>query len=63
MLSEGNVLFTLIGFMGMYLLLGLVYVILVTFEALRGPDAREEGAKEVEELTDADQLAFGEGGE
>jgi cytochrome d ubiquinol oxidase subunit I len=62
-LSDGNVLFTLIGFVGMYVLLGLVYVILVVFEALRGPDTREEGAKEAEELTDADQLAFGEGGE
>ena len=35
--SAGNVLFTLIGFAGMYLLLGLLYVVLVIFEALRGP--------------------------
>lgn len=35
--SSGNVLFTLLGFMGMYLLLGLLYVILMTFEGLRGP--------------------------
>jgi len=31
------VLFTLIGFAGMYLLLGLLYVVLVVTEALRGP--------------------------
>ncbi len=37
LLSSGNVLFTLLGFMGMYLLLGLLYVMLVVFEALRGP--------------------------
>jgi cytochrome d ubiquinol oxidase subunit I len=43
-LSTGNVLFTLLGFAGMYLLLGLLYVLLVVFEALRGPAAREEEA-------------------
>jgi len=36
-LSAGNILFTLIGFAGMYLLLGLLYVVLVMTEALRGP--------------------------
>src|SRR5438270_1362484 len=35
-LSSGNILFTLLGFAGMYLLLGLLYVILVIQEALRG---------------------------
>ncbi len=35
--SAGNVQFTLIGFAGMYLLLGLLYVVLVVFEATRGP--------------------------
>lgn len=40
--SAGNVLFTLLGFGGMYLLLGLVYVFLVVFEALAGPSAHEE---------------------
>lgn len=43
-LSSGNVLFTLIGFAGMYLLLGLLYVILITFEGLRGPQAEKEEA-------------------
>jgi cytochrome d ubiquinol oxidase subunit I len=54
-LSSGNVLFTLIGFIGMYVLLGLFYVVLVVYEALRGPVQPEEGPQEVEGLTD--QLA------
>jgi cytochrome bd ubiquinol oxidase subunit I len=54
-LSAGNVLFTLIGFAGMYLLLGLFYVILIVFEALRGPVVAEEKPQEAEGLTD--QLA------
>jgi cytochrome bd ubiquinol oxidase subunit I len=39
LLSTGNIIFTLLGFAGIYLLLGLLYVILVVFEALRGPTA------------------------
>src|SRR5258706_14515750 len=35
--SAGNVLFTLIGFAGMYLLLGLLYIVLIVYEALQGP--------------------------
>jgi cytochrome bd ubiquinol oxidase subunit I len=54
-LSSGNVLFTLIGFAGMYLLLGLFYVMLVVYEALRGPVPTKEHPQEVEGLTD--QLA------
>ncbi|GAC1518742.1 MAG: hypothetical protein NVS3B14_21070 [Ktedonobacteraceae bacterium] len=45
LLSTGNILFTLLGFAGIYLLLGLLYVLLVTFEALRGPAVLEGGAK------------------
>jgi len=41
-LSDGNVLFTLIGFAGMYLLLGLLYVILIVYEAIRGPATEEK---------------------
>lgn len=37
MLSSGNVLFTLLGFMGIYLLLGLLFVVLMVYEGLRGP--------------------------
>ncbi len=40
--SSGNVLFTLIGFAGMYLLLALLYVLLVVTEALRGPVREDE---------------------
>lgn len=50
--SSGNVLFTLIGFAGMYLLLGLFYVVLMVFEALRGPVEAEEGPQEAEGLID-----------
>ncbi len=42
LLSAGNILFTLLGFGGMYLLLGLLYVLLLTFEALRGPASRAD---------------------
>jgi len=48
-LSAGNVLFTLLGFAGMYLLLGLLYVVLVLFEALRGPDPQVERAENDDE--------------
>ncbi|MBO0777401.1 MAG: cytochrome ubiquinol oxidase subunit I [Ktedonobacteraceae bacterium] len=44
--SSGNVLFTLLGFMGMYLLLGLLYVIMMVGEALRGPTASEKKQQE-----------------
>ena len=44
LLSAGNIIFTLLGFMGIYLLLGLLYVLLMTFEALRGPAASEAEA-------------------
>jgi cytochrome d ubiquinol oxidase subunit I len=42
-LSSGNVLFTLLGFMGIYLLLGLLYVVLIVYDGLRGPGAHEPG--------------------
>ncbi|MGH2411158.1 MAG: cytochrome ubiquinol oxidase subunit I, partial [Chloroflexota bacterium] len=41
MVSAGNVLFTLMGFAGIYLMLGLLYVVLVVQEATRGPHAAE----------------------
>jgi cytochrome d ubiquinol oxidase subunit I len=37
--SAGNALFTLIGFMGMYFVLGLLFIFLVLREIERGPDA------------------------
>jgi cytochrome bd ubiquinol oxidase subunit I len=45
-LSDGNVIFTLIGFAGMYLLLGLLYVVLIVHEALRGPISEEKAPLE-----------------
>jgi len=45
-ISAGNVLFTLIGFAGMYVLLGLLYVILVVFEAIRGPMSEGKAPQE-----------------
>jgi cytochrome bd-type quinol oxidase subunit 1 len=51
-LSDGNILFTLLGFAGMYLLLGLLYVFLVIQEALGGPEPAVE-----EKTTYEQQLA------
>ncbi|MCL4508145.1 MAG: cytochrome ubiquinol oxidase subunit I [Chloroflexi bacterium] len=47
--SSGNVLFTLIGFAGLYLILGLLYVILVVVEALKGPHIEAEPTSEMAE--------------
>lgn len=41
--SSGNVLFTLIGFAGLYLLLGTLYLLLVLREIQRGPEGAEQG--------------------
>jgi cytochrome d ubiquinol oxidase subunit I len=54
-LSAGNVLFTLLGFAGMYLLLGLLYVVLVLYEALRGPEPKAQSADDEGE---DDELAY-----
>ena len=51
--SSGNILFTLLGFAGLYLLLALLYVVLVVTEALRGPTHEESaihGTSEAELL-------------
>ena len=52
--SAGNVLFTLIGFGGMYLLLLLLYVVLIVNEAFRGPaeEKPEESMQVAEGITD-----------
>jgi cytochrome d ubiquinol oxidase subunit I len=39
LVSSGNVLFTLIGFMGMYLIMGLLYIVLMVREVAHGPEA------------------------
>ena len=45
LLSSGNVLFTLLGFMGIYLLLGLLYVVLIVYDGLRGPTVYQQAAE------------------
>jgi cytochrome d ubiquinol oxidase subunit I len=63
-LSDGNVLFTLLGFMGMYLLLGIIYVLLMTFEAITGPTAHEQKPEVIQEVEGlSDQFAGESGGE
>ncbi|MGH9797803.1 MAG: cytochrome ubiquinol oxidase subunit I [Candidatus Polarisedimenticolia bacterium] len=42
--SAGNVLFTLIGFMGMYAVLSILFLFLVTREIERGPEPAPRGA-------------------
>ncbi|MGA7669543.1 MAG: cytochrome ubiquinol oxidase subunit I [Nitrolancea sp.] len=39
--SSGNVLFTLIGFAGMYLIMGLLYVVLIVQDVAHGPESSE----------------------
>jgi cytochrome d ubiquinol oxidase subunit I len=38
MVSAGNGLFTLLGFMGMYLLLGVLFIVLISREIAVGPE-------------------------
>jgi len=40
--SSGNVLFTLIGFTGLYMIMGLLYFVLMIREVAHGPEAEEE---------------------
>ena len=49
LVSSGSVLFTLIGFAGMYLIMGLLYFILMVREVAHGPEA--ETLPEGETLT------------
>ena len=51
LVSSGSVLFTLIGFMGMYLIMGLLYVIIMVREVAHGPDQEEETLEATEGLT------------
>jgi cytochrome d ubiquinol oxidase subunit I len=39
--SSGSVLFTLIGFAGMYLIMGLLYIVLMVREVDHGPETLE----------------------
>jgi cytochrome bd ubiquinol oxidase subunit I len=51
LVSSGSVLFTLIGFMGMYLIMGLLYVLIMVREVNHGPDHEEETLEAAESLT------------
>ena len=48
MVSSGSVFFTLIGFMGMYLIMGLLYVLLMAREVAHGPEAEADLGSEGE---------------
>ncbi len=56
LVSSGNVLFTLIGFAGMYLIMGLLYILLMVREVDHGPQT------EAETLESPEGLAGQEGG-
>ena len=51
LVSSGNVLFTLIGFAGMYLIMGLLYFVLMVREVGHGPEPEGEQGPEGESLT------------
>ena len=51
LLSSGSVLFTLIGFAGMYLIMGLLYIVLMVREVDHGPEAESETLESPEGLT------------
>jgi cytochrome d ubiquinol oxidase subunit I len=51
LISSGNVLFTLIGFAGMYLVMGLLYILLMVREITHGPEAEEETLENTESVT------------
>jgi len=42
LVSSGNVLFTLIGFAGMYMVMGLLYILLMVREVAHGPEAESD---------------------
>lgn len=54
--SSGNIVFTLLGFAGMYLLLGLLYVVLIVHEALQGPAPQPAVAPQTAEAVADDLL-------
>jgi cytochrome d ubiquinol oxidase subunit I len=51
LISSGSVLFTLIGFAGMYLIMGLLYIVLMVREVQHGPEAEAETLESPEGLT------------
>jgi cytochrome d ubiquinol oxidase subunit I len=51
LLSSGNVLFTLIGFAGIYLVMGLLYIVLMVREVAHGPEAEGQTLENTEGVT------------
>ena len=51
LVSSGSVLFTLIGFAGIYLIMGLLYIVLMVREVDHGPEAESEMLESPESLT------------
>ena len=51
LVSSGSVLFTLIGFAGMYLIMGLLYIVLMVREVGHGPEGGEDVLESPESLT------------
>ncbi len=51
LLSSGSVLFTIIGFAGMYLVMGLLYIVLMVREIGHGPEAEQETLENTESMT------------
>jgi cytochrome bd ubiquinol oxidase subunit I len=51
LISSGSVLFTLIGFAGMYLVMGLLYILLMVREVAHGPEAEGETLEHTESVT------------
>jgi len=56
--SEGNGLFSLLGFMGLYMMLGILFLFLVTREIAHGPQALEPGSESAKTATN--QLPVGQ---
>lgn len=50
-ISSGNVLFTLIGFAGMYMIMGLLYFVLMVREVAHGPEAESDEPQLTEDQT------------
>jgi cytochrome d ubiquinol oxidase subunit I len=51
LVSSGSVLFTLIGFAGVYLIMGLLYIVLMVREVGHGPEGEHETLENPESLT------------
>ncbi|HEY0128184.1 MAG TPA: cytochrome ubiquinol oxidase subunit I, partial [Rubrobacteraceae bacterium] len=51
LISSGSVLFTIIGFAGIYLVMGLLYIVLMVREVGHGPEAEQATLENTESMT------------